>query len=350
MEEQRFQFYQAAKTGEFPTCGSSSSDGIALYQQGAINMYAMVPCPLRPRFNRSFQTFIDEYNVSHSVPAYVPTLAGLDHDEVDEIFARTEDIDQMPEVIISTGNHWIFQRKFRQRYIESGAYVPYIPSDIRQKLPSLWKMVAETYALGVLALGGWGLVYDLSFGEPEVLPQHWNDLADTRYAGAITVHGCDGSPGSSSLLAFIRENGGETALEDFSRNVKEVKHFSQILNHLDKGQRGTPYSILPGPAIGQIPSHKRAAKIELKDGDMLMPMAVLVKADRIAQVEPVMNYFYSDEFRSIMNFGGFVHAGELTEAHNFASPNWEELCTRDADELADELVDRFNRARQGVYS
>ena len=289
--------------------------------------------------------YVERYNETHDPPLYVPTLAGLDHEEVDDLLNVPPREDELPDAFIATGGHWLFSRPFRDRFIDSGIYRPYAPPGFLDSLPSRWRAVNDHHNLGFLAFGSWKLVYDLSFGDSPTLPRRWADLADPAFAGQVTIHGCDGSPGATALLQLLIEEGGSQALAAFARNVASVKHFSQILKGIDSHQTDrTPFNIIQGAAVAQIPSNKRAAIVDLEDGQILMPLSAMVHRDRFDVAHDALAYFYEREFRDVMARGAFTLVDEIDWSEKYAFPDWEAFVARDIDELADELKTAFNEA------
>lgn len=343
MKETKFNYYKAVNTGEYPLSKKKSEDGISLLQEGAFNLYAMVPCPLHPRFDREFKDYVEEYNKSHDIPLYVPTLAGIDHDEVEDLLKVTENIDDLPDAFVATGSHWQFSENFHKRFIKTGLFKPYFPPNFADAIPKQWKEISDKYGQGFLAIGTWDLVYDLSFGEDGPFPKRFMDLSNPEFKGKISIHSCDDSPGCMSLLQLIKDEGGSEALAGFARNVKSVKHFSQIIKGIDSGKSDrTPFNIIPGPATSQIPSNKRAAIIDLQDGSIPMQISILVRHDRMDRADEILSFFYGDAFRKVLSRGSFIFANELDPDRQYAFPNWEDLVACDADERKDKLATEFS--------
>ncbi|HIP83131.1 MAG TPA: ABC transporter substrate-binding protein [Desulfocapsa sulfexigens] len=342
MKEIKFSNYEAFNIGNYPLSSKESNDGVALLQEGAFNLYAMVPCPMLPRFNREFQESIEAYNKKHDTPLYSATLAGVGHDEVEEILRNTENIEDLPEAFISTGSHWQLCHNFRRRFIDTGLYRPYFPPHFAGAMPEKWKKIADKYKQGFLAVSSWDFVYDLSFGEDGPFPKRFIDLARPEFEGMITLHSCDQSPGSMALLRRLKDEGGPEALAGFARNVGLIKHFAKILKDLGSGKSNTtPFNFIPRPVTTQIPSHKRFALIDLEDGRIPMDISILVKQDRFDDAKEALAFFYSKTCRKLFNRGSFEYVDELDPDERFAFPDWDALIASDADESKTQLTAEF---------
>ncbi len=348
MKEAEFRDYKAVNTDKYPLSEAKSEDGIPLLQKGAFNIYAKMPCPLIPRFNREFQDYIGEYNKVHEVPIYSPTLLGLGHDEAEDILKRAEHIDDLPDAVIATGGHWQLCQNFRQLFIDNGLFQPYYPAGFADAMPKQLRDISEQYKQGFLALGSWDIVYDLSFGEGGPFPKRLTDLSHPEFADKISLHSCDNSPNNMTLLQLLKEKGGSDAMAGFAGNVKSIKHFSNILKNIGTEKpENTPFNLIPGPAAAQIPSNKQVALIEVEDGLIPMTITVLVKKDRIADADKALAFFYSKTIRKMLHNGSFIFADELDPNFRYAFPDWDTLVSIDGDENKAQLTAEFNLNYKG---
>lgn len=344
MSDSRFRFHEPAHTDRFPLSEQTSETGIPLFQPGAINLWTMIPCPLKPRFFQEFQNFSTAFNQTAEVPVYCPTVLGLDHDEIDDILARTEAVNDLPEVLVATGFQWIHSDHFRSRFIEPGVYqswTPWTEGGPRTE----WTGSQGPVRLDHLALGGWGVLVDQSVPGDE-LPRSWADLAHPKWQGQVAFHGCDGNPGYRILLKYIEEQTGASGLDQFCRNLQPVKHFSQILKAMDSADPTRPrFAILPLPAAVQVPSTKRAALVELRDGFFSLPVTVLVRRDRAEAARPLLPFFATPAFRTILARGGLVFGDDSEASNPYAFVRHETLLDQGYDAVADQMLQRFQEIR-----
>lgn len=346
MNETNWKFYGAAKSEMYPMGNNKSREGIPLIQKGAFNLYTMIPCPVQNRYNRALKDFIETYNDTHETPIWSPTLAGLDHEEIDVLFDSITDPDDMPDGVIATGMHWFFGTKFRERFLNSGMYSPWVPEAVRQGTPEKWMELSQFLGTGILAAGGWTIIADSTHPERGKVPTSWFDLASPEYKGCISIHGCDGNPGCIPLLQLLQEKGGESLIEGFSKNVAHIKHFSQILKGLNSSStENTFLNILPIAAASQIPSVKKVQWITPTEGNILAPMCILVKKTRLDMAKEALSFYSSQDFSKILSLGGFTLIHELSEDIQFAFPKWEQLNREDYNRIAANRLGVFNRVR-----
>lgn len=346
MKETSWQFYQPVKTVNFPISRDRMVRDIPAAQKGAFNLYVMVPCPIQNKFNRAFKDFIEDYNVRNDAPIWSPTLAGLDHDDVERLLSENPAPQDMPDALIATGLHWFFSESFRSRYIDTGVYVPWIPAGFTGNLPPEWQGKTVTSRTGILAFGSWTIIADRGTGGDIPPISCWEDLADTEFRGKIAIHGCDGNPGCIPLLQLIRERRGEEGLRSFGENVAAVKHFSQIIKNMNTREAGgISLSILPLAAAAQIPSTKKTEEIIPLEGRIFVPLCAMVKKEKLKEAEKALAFFSSDQFREVLASGGFCLADELPASSSWVFPDWKELARGDFNGLADELIAEFQKER-----
>lgn len=318
--------------------------GVPLVRPGALNVYTMIPCPLRPRFQRMWQDFSARWPTT-GVPLWNGAVEGLDHDDVDGPIQHATSPGALPHILVATGFHWALCRSFREKFLDTGLFRAWSPRGA-QALPEEWERCLASHHVGLLGMGGWVLVCDTSRNEELPLPRRWVDLARPEYRGHITFHGCDGNPGYTPLLRYLQEQGGDGALAGFSRNLGPVRHFSQILKGLGSREHpGTRFNILPCAAAWQIPSGKPAGLVDLEDGDIMLPVMVMVARDMPPEGQRVLDFLGSREVADLLSLGGVVPAGALDESRRWCYPDLDALLAEDAFVSADRLAGQCRSMR-----
>jgi ABC-type Fe3+ transport system substrate-binding protein len=321
-----------------------SEHGIPVLQQGALNVYTILPCPLKVRFKQTFEAFMAEHNRTNEMPIYCPTILDGSPKTIEAQMKDAQSEDDLPEMLVTTGFHTIFSRPFKQKYLETGVYTGLTKPGFLEKMPADYQRIAKQYNIGFLAFGSWSLIFDMSVKNAGAYPTCWTDLAKPEFKDKLSIHGYHGKASGTSLLLVLKERMGEKAIEQFGQNIKNIKHFAEVIKGIDSPDPDrVAFNILPNAASVQIPSRKNAAMIEFKDGPLMAPLLMFVKKSKTEACKPLIDFFWSETFRQILEKGDFHMPDTMDWTQNYSFPSWDYLATHDFEELSAELDVEFQK-------
>lgn len=332
-----------AKPGDGDSCPVSER-GIPFFQKGAINVFAMIPCPLKVRFKIEMEKFMAGQEAIGATPIYCPTILDGKPKSLEEQLHDAQSEDDVPDVLVTTGLNLVFSKTFRPKFFDQGLYVGLNRPECVAALPEDFQRAAQDYNLGFLAFGSWHLVWDQSLGKEVNLPRTWTDLAKPEFANQLSIHGYKGKMSATSLLLVLRERMNDEAVERFGSNIKNVWHFAEVLKNMDTNHPGrVPFNILPNAASAQIPSRKEAAMLEFRDGPLLAPMMLFVKRSKLEACQPVIDFFWGEAFRNVLARGEFFMPDRIDWNQPYTYPKWKMFAEHDFEELSAEINAVFLR-------
>lgn len=290
----------------------------------------------------ALETFIDNYNASHDLSLYCPTILENGPHSIDDLLLEAKDESDLPDIWVANSFHTSFAQPFRKKFIESGIYEGVTKKEWLNLLPQPFRKMADQQNTGFLAFGSWGIVVDTSVTESEHYPKYWTDLADDAFKGKIGIHGCSGHATGAALLMILKERVGVDAIAKFSANLGQIAHFSKLIKAIDSSEpQRTRFIVMPSAAIQQIPSKKQIAQLELRDGPILTPIMLFVKRSRRHLVADVLSFLWSDEFRDVLLKGNILMPDQLNWTEPHTIPDLEQIAQRDFNELSMELDAEF---------
>lgn len=321
----------------------SSARSPSLFRDHAISLHVSVPCPLKVRLKMVLEQFIDEYNQTHETPVHCPTIMENGPHSIEDIMATAQHEDDLPDVWVANSYHTSFSQPFRSRFIDSGIYQGITKAEWLPLLPEGFRDLAINHNIGFLAFGSWSAVADLSVtGEDVEYPKRWTDMTADTFKGKIGIHGCQGHATGSALLMVLREQMGVAGISKFSANLGQIGHFSKIIKAMDSSDASRPMiNIMPSAAIQQIPSKKRVAELALQDGPILTPVMLFVKQSKLAQVEDLLSFIWSDAFRTVLAQGDILMPDQLNWESPYTLPDLKQITVRDFNDLSEELDVEF---------
>jgi hypothetical protein len=321
-------------------CGTAKD--VSLLRNGALNVYAFLPCPLRVRFRAGFAGFLHQNRAGLQREIHCPNIVEGKADALTASLRQAETVEQLPDIIVTNNLGAVLGEIFRRRFIESGLLTGLADPSQRAALPGELANAARDYNLGFLAFGGWSVIADLSFDGNLPSPRSWTDLASPAFRNLLAAPGHDGEFCAPNVLRLLRERLGAAGLRAFAGNVRSVRHFSQIVKMIDSGrEERAPFNLLPHAISAQIPTRKRARRLAFVDGPVLMPVLLFVRTDRISEVRPVLDYFHGPDFASVLAVGDFLRPAAFDFTTGYSFPNWREMMTTDYSAEVEALTAEF---------
>ena len=326
-----------------------TENGTPYIQDGAINIFMNMPCPLKVVAKKALKAFADEYNATHEVPVYSPVFMEGDSKGIEGELKYCKTEDELPEILVASGLHTVLSSDFKPRFIDSGVYLPATtPRMLEHMTPDIRRLVTEKN-IAVVGTGFWSIVCDLSMPMDVPYPKQWMDLIKPEYKDLITVHGYHGKASIAALLLLFRERGGDDAILRFGGNLHNIWHFAEILKRLDSDdKRRTPLNLLPNAATVQMPCRKNAGILEFDEGPLLAPLLMYVKASKIESCQPVVDFFLGREMRRTLRLGDFHLADDYDWTAPRCFPDWEIMLQSDYDVLNADLNKKLNEGAFGI--
>lgn len=338
------------------TSAPASNDADAFAQpplrvEGKLNVYASVPCPLKVRFNESFEAALASLGAQAGTGVHCSNLLPGDKSDLAERLTCAESVEDLPDVIVTTRAATVLDPKFRSRFLDTGKLIGYIHAEERAGLPPELADVAERLNLGFLAFGGWSVVVDLSLAEGLDMPRSWADLADEKFRGLISIPGHGDEICGPNTLRVIEAKLGLEGVRRLARNTRLVKHFSELVKRIDSGMdERTPFSLLPDAVSAQIPSRKRAARLQWNDGPILMPIFQFVRRDRLEASRAALDFFRGPVFSGVMRIGDFHTPTQMDWADGWSYPDWDELLRQDYPAVTQALAAIFLAEQRAAWA
>jgi ABC-type Fe3+ transport system substrate-binding protein len=286
-----------------------------------INVFAAMPCPLKVPFQQLFVPFIEQWNLKHdTLKIYWPDLMECKSENINDLLDSATVAEGLPDLMISSSYNLIQSENFRTQFLNKGIFggIPenFYPKEYPKNLINLGKL----YHIAFLGFSSWGIIRDTSVKGEIPVPKSWCELVGPEYKNLLSIHGCHGHAGNVSILIKLLNNGGISAIRNFADNIKHVGHFSELIKSINStNKERTPFVILPGSAIANIPSTKHAEMLMMNES-IVGPMMLIVKQFRIEQCSDLIRFFVGSDFIKILSGNAFFQARDILgiENQNFA--------------------------------
>ncbi len=321
-----------------------------------LNLFALLPCPLKIPMEEAFNGFLA------SLPAKERNrltfrLEGNANNQIDyaDYADHFESPADMPDIIITPGFNSFFHPHFVQRFILNGTFASVTPYSGDRHLAAMGITDPDGH-YSMLAMNLLVLVVDHSRLANRPTPLSWADLLNPGYEKCIAIRGNRDGTFCETLLLSLYKDFGSGGLTSLGKNVAWGWHPSQMVKGMGNGrQEGPAICAMPLFFASSMVKREGVGVIWPKDGALVSPVTMLVKADKQEELRDLIDFLSGPEVAAICAGASFpaLHPqvdNRLPEEATFKWIGWDYVKSHNLKELIHYTNTTFVQAFQGLSS
>ena len=329
---------------------NSSTTDPAIHPTNNLNLLALLPCPLKVAFDEAFGRFLDRLPPDQR-DGLTFCVEGNANRQVDyaDYADHFEDIDEMPDIIITPGFNSFFHPHFVDRFIKSGQFASVSSFSGDEQLSRLGVIDPDGH-YGMLAMNLLLLVVNHERLGDRPAPRGWADLLRPEYAKSIAIRGNRDGTFCETLLMTIHKDFGNDALHQLGLNVGWGWHPSQMVKSLSSNQNNEPaICVMPLFFANIIKKRDQISIIWPEDGALVSPVTMLVKTEQRHRLQFLTDFLTGPEVAAICAGASFpaLHPdvdNRLPEHAAFKWIGWDYVKNHDLKALIKETNSIFTRS------
>ena len=303
----------------------------------------LLPCPIKVPIEIGFENMINELESGCDFKYLIEGNANY------EVMWMDESLDiplkeELPKIIISAGVNSFYRKDFRTKAIKEKYFkeVKVIKDDMNEN--DFSDLEGNYY---IMALNYLVMVVDLTKLENRDIPDSWEELLNSSFKNEIAIRGKKGKYCETTLLAIYKDYGIK-GIEKLSKLVGYGGHPAEMVKNAGKGIKDAPtISVIPYFYAKLLKNNKNIKIIWPKDGAIISPVTLLVQNETARDLENVVNYFVSEEVRSICKNASLPHPVDYLEylrENNYKLNwiGWDFIKNNDVNKLLSELNSHLN--------
>ncbi len=312
-----------------------------------VNFIGFTYCPLKHTFKEAFEEVLEKYLAGtgdRDFKYYVPSGCGGD-DPFEDLW-KTEDIEQLPEIIASVGFGDFFRKEFVERFVDRGYFkvVPYS------------EMSREFIDAGIIDPDGWYTVYSVfplvmlidakKLGKLPV-PEKWSDLLKPIYSNNIILGASHGEI-HEDLILYIHKEYGDEGIVKLAANVKTGWHASQMAKTAGTNSSdGAAIYVIPWMFAKSCPRTENTFIVWPEDGAVTTPIYVLAKEKAISKYKLFLEFITGSDYgeKSANNYFPVLNSevnNKIPEGAVFKWLGWDYIKLNPMDVLKEHVIEVFN--------
>jgi ABC-type Fe3+ transport system substrate-binding protein len=305
-----------------------------------LNLFALLPCPLKVPLEEAFEAYLDTLPPDKRSSF---TYALVDH---------FESIDDMPDIIVTPGFNSFFHRPFVDRFIKPGLFTSVSTYSGDRHLARLG-MIDPQGQYTMLAVNLLVMVADHARLGNRPAPETWKDLLEPVYRKSVAIRGNHDESFCETLLLSIHKDYGDNGVSRLGENVRYGWHPSRMVKAANGGSADAPaVSVMPYFFARHLRNREGISIIWPRDGALVSPVTMLVKTEKRAELQPLIDFLSGAQVAEICAGASFpaLHPGvdnRLPDDAAFKWIGWEYVKKNDIKSMLVEINATFLRAFKG---
>lgn len=318
-------------------------------EKADINIEGVLPCPIRIPLLENFESWLKENRPKFDFTLdYELKSANMGLDWIKEQ-VKTGDINKVPDVLMSAGFDLFFDKELMGQYLDKDyfeAATDEINRDFCNENIDLRDPDKKYLITGVVPAVFLVNKKELN-GRP--IPKTWDDILSEEFEDSVAVPMGDLDLFNALVVNLYKEYGVE-GIDKLARSYMKNLHPAQMVKAKGKSKSDNPaVSIIPYFFTQMIQGDEQVA-VWPEDGAMLSPIFMIAKKDKKEKIQPIIDYFMSEEVGRVFSANGkFPSTNKnvengLSEDMKFKWVGWDFIRNTDIGALLRDLELRFNEA------
>lgn len=250
-----------------------------------VNLLVKTACPVSIFFKDKLAETIEAHKEATGETTNVFFVDGCHAPHEFERFWEIENIDKLPDIIMSMSFDEIYDQRFIDKYVNKGYFTSVLDID-QQYLELGCEDDSYTLNAGLVMVF---LVDNKRLGDLPV-PQTWEDLLDPIYVNQIIGFGDEYKQIFEYPLFYLYQEYGLESMQKLAHNVKGIYHAAKASQLAGTNSReGGAIYYMP-LTFARLCESKDVSIIFPQDGAFIIPISFLVKKDKVDQLDYLLDF------------------------------------------------------------
>lgn len=272
-----------------------------------MDMLALMPCPLKVPFDKKISIYLKEkksqgIRLRCNVDANVNNHDALPNKEIFRNLMEKNSIEELPEIIFTTGLNSLFFSDFVNKFIGKNYFEDVLQDEYCKYSEYSYRDPKGEYTM--FTMNPLVIVANLNTigGLPE--PEKWGDLLNEHFQNKIVIRGNKNMYCETVLLSLYKDYGIES-MEKLSKNLKVGLHPAEMVKEIMSRKKDAA-SVYVMPYFFAKKINKKNAKIIWpEEGALANPVSMLVKKSASEDVKNLARFIVGKEMGQLFTDASF---------------------------------------------
>lgn len=324
-----------------------SLESTVFHHDGRLNMLTLLPCPLKVPLQNDMQPILRRlYQEKGLSLNYSIDISANKHLNYGDYIQYFEDSDEVPDIMVSAGYDFFYQN-FIDRFVKTGVFARLPLKQVNPRLAEAGIIDPDGH-FTVIAVNILVIVVDKKRLGSLPLPKTWGDLLHPVYEKKVAIRGHGDIFCDIVQLNYYKDY-GDQGIVQLARSVQQGLHPAQMIKGLAGSRRDVPpIHVMPRFFAETLHNRNDIEIVWPADGAMAYPVSLLIKADKVNEMQELVDYFLGNRVAQICDHAFFPAAYGTCEALPAAAKlkwtGWDYIKHCHIERLVDDLNSAFVKA------
>lgn len=268
-----------------------------------LNVVGLLPCPVRIPLLEEFNKFIKDFQAEKNIKInHELKAASMGLNWVEENVKNIKDASELPDLFISAGFDMFFDEEMIGKYKKQNVFED---TTKLKKFNSLFdgielKDPKKHYAM-IGIVPAVFLINTKELGDLP-LPKTWEDILKPEFEKRVSLPVGDFDL-FNGILLNIHKKYGDEGVEKLGRSLLESLHPSQMVK--SERRKNVPIiTIMPYFFTRMVKAGGQMIAVWPEDGAIVSPIFMLSKKEKMADLQPVVDFFASETVGKVLSHSG----------------------------------------------
>lgn len=306
-----------------------------------LNLLIKTACPVGAKFREDISSVIRKHEEQTGKSTNCFLVGGCDAPHKYDNFWEQENIDELPDIVMSMSFDEIYDKRFIDKFIKTGNFQNVL-HNVNDKYKNMG-IVDDSYTLSA-ALPIVFLIDENRLGDlPR--PKTWSDLLKPIYKDEIVCFGRGTGEVFEYLLYYLYKEFGMDGIRKFADNVKFACHGAKMakIAGSNSPQTGAIHTIPLN--FSEFRDRKNTSLIIPEDGGCIIPISFIVKKDKVEELKYLTDFLLNEYGQMCADIGGISFnsnvKNKISKDVKIKWLGWNYVKSTDLLRLAEELKEEF---------
>ncbi len=316
-----------------------------------LNMLSLLPCPLKVPMQGELKLFLDYLREEKNMPLnYCIESFFNDHLDYEDYLEHFQEPDEIPDIIMTAG-YSFFYKSFMDRFVAKGIFADVINRPVNSRLAEAGIIDPDGH-FTVIGANVLVMVVDQNRLGNIPMPKTWGELLKPEYENKVVMRGHGDIFCDVVQLNYYKDY-GVAGVEQLARSVKYGLHPSQMIKELTSSRKDVPpIHIMPYFFYKTMKESEHIKVLWPEDGILTYPISVLIKADKMQELQEIAEYLTGPEIARICAEAYFpaTHGDvkvNLPDCVKLKWLGWDFIKNNDMKYLVETMNDAFMQVYRG---
>lgn len=273
--------------------------------QRGLTVLGLLPCGMKMAFAEAFKTFATDYETSGGTPIRSLIEGNVNHEiSYYPYIDRLTDIDELPDIIVSSDINAFFHHEFVDRFVSAGAFAAATGSSVHPQFADIGYTDPDGH-ISMLSANLLVLVMNKKAASGLEPPDSWGDLLKPDYENTLIMRGQDNFFCNGVLLPYYKDYGMD-GIRSIRRAVKGGMHPAEMVRAIIRGGAdAAPFYLMPLFFAHRLARCNHASIIIPKEGAIISPVTLLVKREKKEALKEIVDFITGRQLSQSCAVAGF---------------------------------------------